>query len=66
MTAREAELLADQLWGNGETRFGRARRGRKSPKFSVGYADVGGTATTVATSDVDWESAFALATGALR
>lgn len=59
VTARDAEELAQHLWGS-DTRIGRARRGRKHPRFAVGYCDVdSGRSVTMGTSDVDWESAFA-------
>lgn len=62
MTARDAEELAQKLWGS-DTRIGRVRRGRsKSPRFKVGYVDISGGGMWLGTSNVDWEAAFVNAT----
>lgn len=62
MNAREAEELAQKLWGS-DTRIGRVRRGRtRSPLFRVGYVDINGGGAWLGESNVDWESAFANAT----
>jgi len=63
MKAREAAALAEKLWSRSGTAFtesiGIVRRGKKSPRFSVGASFLDGTkAVTFGTSDVDWESAF--------
>lgn len=58
MTLREAYALAAKLWRS-DTTIELLHRGRKSPRFKVGYADLGtGRTVTMGTSDVDWESAF--------
>jgi hypothetical protein len=59
MSMRQAQAVADQLWG-GPGVCALIRRGRKSPRFNVGYVCLNGTAypVSMATSDVDWESAF--------
>ena len=65
LTARQAEEEAHRLWGN-DTRIGKVRRGRKSPRFTVGFVDLKEGAKTMGTSNVDWESAFAIATGEMQ
>jgi len=57
---REAQAMAEALW-TGEDTIGVVRRGRKSPRFRVGYirvarGSIGGV--TLGSSDVSWEDAF--------
>lgn len=60
---RDAWALAARLYSS-PIAEGWVRRGRKSPRFVVGYTSLTeGRARVVGSSDVDWESAFANAQG---
>jgi hypothetical protein len=67
MTRKEAEQLAAELWSSGNA-IGQVRwRRHKTPRFWVGVLFVDGRPpVTKGTSNVNWETAFAIATGALK
>jgi hypothetical protein len=67
MTRKKAEELSAKLWSKGDA-IGQVRwRRYRTPRFWVGvcYAD-GRKPETKGSSNVDWESAFAIANGELR
>lgn len=67
MNRLDAEKLSAEMWSNGDA-IGQVRwRRYKTPRFWVGvcFAD-GRSPETKGSSNVDWESAFAVAAGALR
>ena len=67
MTRTEAEQRAAALWSSGDA-IGQVRwRRHKTPRFWVGvcFAD-GRRPETKGSSNVDWETAFAIAAGNLR
>jgi hypothetical protein len=60
LTARQAEELVERHFSEKfPGAIGRVRRGRKSPRFMVGYVvpEIG-RSVTAGTSDVNWESAL--------
>ena len=67
MTTWGAELYAIRLWSK-DGAIGQVRwRRHKSPRFWVGVCfDDGRAPETKGTSNVDWETAFAIAQGLLR
>lgn len=63
MKMRDVHALAAQLYDSDEF-VGWVRRARKSPRFVVGRTNLASARSEVlGTSDVDWESAFYVATG---
>lgn len=67
MTRVDAEHLAQKMWSNGDA-IGQVRwRRYRTPRFWVGvcFSD-GRKPETKGQSNVDWESAFAQATGELK
>ncbi len=67
MTRIEAEVRAAALWSQGDA-IGQVRwRRYRTPRFWVGvcFAD-GRSPETKGSSNVNWESAFAIAAGELR
>lgn len=67
MTRLQAEDFAQELWSGGDA-IGQVRwRRYRTPRFWVGVCFTGGRMPeTKGSSNVDWESAFAQATGDVR
>jgi len=67
LTQAGAEHLAQQMWTNGAA-VGQVRwRRTRTPRFWVGLCFTDGRPPeTMGESNVDWESAFALAQGNIR
>lgn len=66
MTRKQAQAEAERRWSAGEVAVGVVRwRRHRSPRFWVGIVFTDGRPPQEAgTSNVDWESAFAIADGA--
>lgn len=68
MTRSDAEQLAQKMFSDGDTAIGQVRwRRYKSPRFRVVVCFTDGrTPITKGASNVDWETAFAIARGDLK